>query len=112
MAAQQATNTMAEELNKLIKQIALMKTLPDADIDWINNNLELPVLTKIREPLDAQFAAGNSQIPPPSFGAEMGGGMSPGMGGPSMPPVPGIRTGTDMTGAVDELRRVLGRSAA
>lgn len=111
-AQQQSTNTMAEELNKLIKQIAVMKTLPDADIDWINQNLEGPVLMKIREPLDQQFAAGNSQVPPPPIGAESGGGMGGGMdGGMGFPPVPGIRTGTDMSGGVDELRRILGVNA-
>jgi len=105
---------MVEELNKLIKQIAVMKTLPDADIDWINQNLEGPVLMKIREPLDQQFAVGNSQVPPPPIGAEGGGGigMDGGMsGGMGFPPVPGIRTGTDMSGGVDELRRILGSNA-
>lgn len=114
MAAQQTTNTMAEELNKLIKQIAVMKTLPDADIDWINQNLELPVLMRIRQPLDQQYAAGTSQVPPPPIGAEGGGGMGMGggMGGDTgFPPVPGIRTGTDMSGGVDELRRILGANA-
>lgn len=115
---QSASNTMGEELMKLLKQLAVMETMPDADLDFIQNTLRPTILAKVREPLDQQFAAGNSQVPPPPLDGGMGGGMAGLMGGmggggapgpPPGPPMGGMRMGTDGGGGmVDELRRMLG----
>jgi hypothetical protein len=117
---------MQEALVKLLTDVTQMKTLPDADVEWIINTLETPILMKIREPLEKMYASGASNVPPTGVGppggmgqppggdmdmmAMMGGGggPSPSMGQTPPPAVPGLRSEPDMSGAVDELRRVMG----
>ena len=103
---------------KMLGEVSNMKTLPDADVEWIITTLETPILQKIREPLEKMYASGASNVPPEGMGPGPGmippedlmampmGGMGPGPVNPA--PVGGIRKGADMTGAVDELRRVMG----
>lgn len=91
--ATRGTNTMQEALQRLLGDIAQMKTLADADIAWMTE-LESMVLTKIREPLDAmrqsgqlpqpdQGMGGMGGQPPMPAGAPMGGGMMAGAAPPN-----------------------------
>ena len=102
--AVRGTNTMQEALQRLLMDIAQMKTLADSDLPWLVE-LESMVLTKIKEPVQAMQQPGGAlaqpgQGPPPGMGggppmaagAPMGGGMS---AGPQMP-------------NPDELQRLLG----
>lgn len=121
MASSRSANTMPESLVKMLADISNLKTLPDADVAWIIDNLETPVLKKIREPLEQMYANGSSQVPPMDPGMGGGMGMPPGQLGPAMgmpqqtpsampgppPGVGGLRQSPDMGVAVDELRRVM-----
>lgn len=99
--ATRGTNTMQEALQRLLTDVAQMKTLADADLPWLVE-LESMVLTKIREPVQAMQQPGGALAqptgPPPGMmqgmpsGSPMGGGM---MAGPQMP-------------NPDELQRLLG----
>ena len=97
--ATRGTNTMQEALQRLLTDVAQMKTLADADLPWLVE-LESMVLTKIREPVQAMQQPGGALAqptgPPPGMGmpagAMQGGGM---MAGPQMP-------------NPDELQRLLG----
>jgi hypothetical protein len=101
--AVRGTNTMQEALQRLLTDIAQMKTLADSDLPWLVE-LESMVLNKIKEPVQAMQQQGGplaqQQGPPPGMGggppmpagAPMGGGMS---AGPQMP-------------NPDELQRLLG----
>ena len=92
---------MQEALQRLLTDIAQMKTLGDSDLPWLVE-LESMVLTKIKEPVQAMQQQGGPLAqptgPPPGpmggmpAGASMGGGM---MAGPQMP-------------NPDELQRLLG----
>jgi hypothetical protein len=98
--AVRGTNTMQEALQRLLTDIAQMKTLADSDLPWLVE-LESMVLNKIKEPVQAMQQQGGALAqptgPPPMgggmpAGAPMGGGMS---AGPQMP-------------NPDELQRLLG----
>ncbi len=126
---------MMEALNKMLGDITMLKTLPDADVEWIINTLETPTLMKIREPYQKMYEQGQTAVPPMpggpgadpmAMGPEMGGmpmgrpdlgpipglppGFSPSMGTAPPPAVGGLRNGNagGMASAADELRRVLG----
>lgn len=89
--AVRGTNTMQEALQSLLQEVSQMKTLADADLPWLVE-LESMILSKIREPLDAQQqpAAGpmGGMPPGPPMGMPAGGGVPGGGGmqaGPQMP---------------------------
>lgn len=122
MAGTRTDNTFAEALTKLLRNLADMKVLPDADLEFILN-LEMQVVQKLREPIDNMQAQGSTQVPgAPGMGMPMG--MSPDMGGGlppelmGMPPemgmpgmgggagIPGMRQEPSMPNP-DELRRIL-----
>lgn len=131
-------NTFQEALTKLLHSVTDLKTLPDADLDWVAN-LELEVLAKLRSPIDAVQQQGltNANAGPsvafngaPSPGMQIGPG-APGIPGGGMPPPPGMPggmpggmpphipagTGAGINGVAslpnmpnpDELRRLLSR---
>ena len=98
--AVRGTNTMQEALQRLLTDVAQMKTLADSDLPWLVE-LESMILTKIKEPVQAMQQPGGPLAqpgPPPPMGggmpagAPMGGGMN---AGPQMP-------------NPDELQRLLG----
>lgn len=80
---------MSEMLSDVLGNVAIMKTLPDADLEWLVE-LETMILAKLRQPLDEQSSG---------FGAPPGGGAPPvapvppggGVPAPPLPPqdVPG-----------------------
>lgn len=105
--AVRGTNTMQEALQSLLQETAQMKTLADADLPWLVE-LESMVLSKIREPLDAQQG---QQGPPQGMAAGPMGGMPPG-GGMGMPAGQGVPGGGGMQAGPqmpnpDELQRLL-----
>ena len=115
MASSRSTNTMQEGLNGLLSQISEMKTMPDADLNFLIQ-LETTILQKIREPYDqmsGQMSAptpGGQPMPPPP-GAMPGGmpggaagGFPMGQGGGAR----GMRTEPAAPNP-DELRRMLGQ---
>jgi hypothetical protein len=97
--AVRGTNTMIEALQRLLQDIAQMKTLGDSDLPWLVE-LESMVLNKIKEPVDAMQQQGGALAQP--TGPPMGGGMPAGapMGG-------GMSAGPQMPNP-DELQRLLG----
>lgn len=102
--AVRGTNTMQEALQSLLQETAQMKTLADADLPWLVE-LESMILSKIREPLDAQQApqsagpmGGMPPMPP-------GGGMGMPAGG-GVPGGGGMQAGPQMPNP-DELQRLL-----
>ena len=129
-AGTRQTNTMQEQLRKLLGSFADLKLSDDADFDYINK-LETAVIAKLREPIDSAAQQGLTAVPPgisqgggmPPEMAMMGGGGMPPMGGgmppmgggggmPPMAPPPmtgqgGITPSPNMAPAADELRRVL-----
>jgi hypothetical protein len=94
--ASRSTNTMQEALQKMMREIADMKTLGDADIPWLIT-VENMVIEKLKAPVEALVQAGQLPGVPPSnpAGSLMGGGM---MAGPVSP-------------SADELSRFLGAGA-
>jgi len=80
---------MVEWLQKMNKNIAEGKTLPDADMPFLIG-LENMILERLKKPVDDMRAQG--VLPPAQPGIPPGGGAM------SMP---------NMAGAGDELRRVL-----
>lgn len=100
--ATRSANTMQETLQRLLTDIAQMKTLADADLPWIVE-LESMVLNKIRQPVEQMQQPGGPLAQPS--------GPPPGMGGP-----PGLPAGAPMGGMnagaaapnADELQRLLG----
>lgn len=111
MASSRSTNTMQEGLNGLLSQISEMKTMPDADLNFLIQ-LETTILQKIREPYDqmsGQMSAptpGGQPMPPMpgGGGAPMPGGFTVGQGGGAR----GMRTEPNAPNP-DELRRMLGQ---
>lgn len=90
---------MIEALQKLMREIADMKTLPDADMPFLVQ-MENMILQRMKQPVDDLRAQG--QLPPAApqqapmmAGSPMGGGM---MAGPQMPPM-------------DEMNRMLSAGA-
>lgn len=111
MASSRSTNTMQEGLNGLLSQISEMKTMPDADLNFLIQ-LETTILQKIREPYDqmsGQMSAptpGGQPMPQPPTpgGGAMPGGFTVGQGGGAR----GMRTEPAAPNP-DELRRMLGQ---
>lgn len=106
MAATRGTNTQAEALQRLLADISQIKTMPDADLEWLIQ-LETFILAKLREPIEQMsgqmqgMAAGPPSPQPgmsPMGGGVPGGGMA---GGP-----PGVMPGGQAPNP-DELRRML-----
>lgn len=95
-----STNTMQEALQRVLSDLAVMKTLPDADLEFIVN-LETTVLQKLREPIDNIARAGLTNAPP-QMGPGGAGGANPSMVGAG---VPGIRSEPQIN--PDELRRMI-----
>lgn len=135
--AVRGTNTMSEGLQAMLGDIATMKALPDADLQFLIG-LETMVLQKLKEPIDSmagQLGApggmppgagpvpgmGPGSTPPPMGGGmgEMQGGVMPlvpaaSQGGPPMGAPGGPPTGMPMGAGIpnpDELRRLLGDRA-
>ena len=88
--AARSTNTMQEALQKMLRDIADMKTLPDADMPFLVQ-LENMILARMKQPVDDLRAQGQlppaqppmgPQTPGMSAGAGVGGGF---MAGPNMP---------------------------
>lgn len=117
-AGTRQTNTMQEQLRKLLGSFADLKLSDDADFNYINK-LETAVIAKLREPIDNAAQQGLTAVPP---GISQGGGMPPemAMGGGGMPPMAmapppappmtgqgGITPSVNAAPAADELRRML-----
>jgi hypothetical protein len=107
MAGTRGTNTMAEALQKMLADTSYMKTLPDADLEWIIN-LETEIVSKLREPLE-RANQGGSMMPTDSM-MPLPQQMSGGGAMASAPPmgVPGVQSSAG-TPPPDELRRILGQ---
>lgn len=118
MAGSRQTNTFGEALQKLLRDLADMKVMPDADLPFIVD-IETKVIGKLRSGIDQSVQSGNSSVPvgigggpemamPPmpggTPGGMPGGGGMPMPGGP--PGVPGVSTSPQMP-STDELRRLL-----
>lgn len=129
MATSNQDSTQAEELTKMLSQIAQTKTKPDADLPYLIQ-LESMILGKLREPFVAaqQQAYGGQPAPggmpnpvmqgPPGAPGGMPQGGPPGMaGGPPMgmpqgsvaSPGGGVNGVQSMASLppVDEIRRML-----
>lgn len=91
--ATRVDNTMVEWLQKINKDIAEAKTLPDADMPFLIG-LENIVLERLKQPVNDMRAQGT--LPPAQ---------------PAIPPGGGAMSMPNMAGAGDELRRVLGPAA-
>lgn len=114
------TNTMSEALQRMLSDLSQIKTMPDADLNFLIG-IETTILTKLRAPVDQMVGQLDAGAPPPdpAMGGDpsMGAGgeaipMDPSMGQPSMPGggVPGVRQSPGAPNP-DELRRLLGGSA-
>lgn len=77
---------MQEALQKMMREIADMKLLPDADIPWLIQ-VENMIIAKMKEPVEQLVQSG--QLPGvPSAGMAAGGLQGGGlMAGPQMPPM-------------------------
>lgn len=132
------SNTQEELLRKLLPQIAEMKLSDDADPDFIAG-LEGMLVAKIREPIERARAAALTAADPALAGVGGAGGMGDlsgamgGMGGmtggaggadptlllqalaaggtqpQTIPNQRGLVASPDITGSVDELRRIMSR---
>jgi hypothetical protein len=115
------SNTMEEQLRKLLGSFADLKLSENADFDYIGK-LETAVLAKLREPIDMAAQQGLTAVPPgisQGMAPAMGGGPVPPMDGmpmggmPMAAPVPpalgqgGITPSPNTAPAADELRRIL-----
>lgn len=78
-----STNTFPEWLLKQLQETPNGKVLPDADVEWIIDNMETPMLMKLREPQQQAYINGQSAVPP----APMQPGGVPGSAGST--PLPG-----------------------
>lgn len=135
MASQRSTNTMSEFLQRMLGDLAMAKTLPDADLQFLVG-IETAILQKMREPVDAlagqsaavpDMGAAQAESLPSGMAGGMGletmgaGGMGAGMGGGPTTPLPGSMGmsgsgGGGVPGVMsapqtippDELRRMLG----
>jgi len=110
-------NTMFEGLNKVLKEVALLMAMPDADLEFLAN-LQATLLAYMRGEEEAPPEAGIGQPGmddgmggmggmPPEVAAMMG---DPGMGmaqpiGPAPPPGPG---GMPAPPNMDEIARLMG----
>lgn len=99
--ALRSQNTMAESLQKMLGDVADMKVLPDADLQFLIE-LETVILQKLRAPIDDIMGQG------PMNNQSMV-GQVPGSGAQAMPMerVPGIRNEAPMPN-MDEFMRQMG----
>lgn len=96
--ATRSANTMQETLQRLLTDIAQMKTLADADLPWIVE-LETMVINKIRQPVEQMQQPGGPLAQP--------GGAPPPPGLPAGAPMGGMNAGAAAPNP-DELQRLLG----
>lgn len=97
----------------MLADLAYMKTMPDADMDYLNA-IEQSVLAKLRAPISEALATAQKAgaILPENLRAQamqaQGGGMGPMGGNLASPPV-GVRGLSNFPSVppVDELRRML-----
>lgn len=100
--ALRSQNTMAESLQKMLGDVADMKVLPDADLEFLIQ-LETVILQKLRAPIDeimGQGSQGNQQML-----GQPSGSQQPAMTQPER--VPGLRMEPNMP-SPDELQRMMG----
>lgn len=73
---------------KMLQETPNGKVMPDADVEWIIDNLETPLLMKLREPQQQAYLNGQSAVPPGQGGMPGPAGMpQPGsVPGPGAPP--------------------------
>lgn len=105
--ASRSTNTMAEALQGLMRDIADMKTLPDADIPWLVQ-VENMVIQRLNRPVEQLQASGqlppgpNPMQPPMGGGAPagtlFGGGMMAGAQAPSQDQLSRLLATNDVVG--------------
>jgi hypothetical protein len=94
--ALRSTNTATEALQKLLSDIAMMKAMPDANLEFLVQ-IETAILQEIRSPSGTQDPAAAQQMaPPPPLNPQMAG--EGGMRGLVTSPM----------GNMDEMRRMLG----
>lgn len=121
MAVSNQDATQAEELQKMLGQVSVIKTKPDADLPYLIQ-LETMILQKLREPFqqNAQAAYGGglpspgvngSPMPQGLGGLPVGPPITPGPGGAGVGPtpgggVPGVMSLPQLPPA-DQLRRIL-----
>lgn len=104
--ASRSTNTMQEALQKLMRDLADMKTLGDADLPFIVE-LETSVINYFKRPVDQMRQEG--QLPPADPNAGMPPGAPPSdMGLPAGSPMGGGMMAGPKAPSTDELSRVLG----
>lgn len=105
MAGSRQTNTFGEMLQKMLRDLADMKTAPDVDLPFVID-LETQIVGKLRQGIDNVAQQGLTQVPPdPAMGMAMGMGMQA-PPPPVAPGVPGVRSMPTMP-SPDELRRIL-----
>lgn len=100
--AQRSENTMAESLQKMLGDVADMKVLPDADLEFLIQ-LETVILQKLRAPIDdimGQGQGNQQQQMQPQMAPQV-----PGSAGPER--VPGLRMEPNMPN-MDEFQRMMG----
>lgn len=87
--ASRSTNTMQEALSRLMREIADMKLLTDADLPWLVQ-VESMIISRMKQPVEALVQQG--QLPPgpesqmmmgSPAGSMQGGGMMAGTQAPS-----------------------------
>lgn len=116
MGVTRTANTQAEGLENLIQSIAMMKTMPDADIAFLTS-METQILQYLRQPTQNLQ---NPQLPPnqnPTGSPGMPPGQQPMTGppaGPSLPASPMASRLGPLGGGMqgpnpDEMRRMMGR---
>lgn len=110
-AGTRQSNTMQEQLRKLLGSFADLKLSEDADFDYIGK-LETAVLAKLREPIDRVAQQGLTAVQPgisQGMVPVMGGGPVPPMAAPVPPALGqgGITPSPNMAPVADELRQIL-----
>jgi len=101
------TNTSAEVLKSILQDLALLKTYPDANLEFIGG-VEMMIVNELRAPVDQLMAEQGLSGAGPQMNE--GGPMMAPLGPPPEaqgPGVPGLRQEAAMP-PVDELRRLLG----
>lgn len=109
MPSGRSTNTMVEALQNVLRDISQMKTMPDANLEFLVD-LETMILAFLRKPIE-DYMQKYGQAPPPESQALPAEQPTPPMGGPSFTGqgVPGVMTGTGGKIPFEELNRLLSR---
>lgn len=110
MPSGRSTNTMVESLQNVLKDISQMKTMPDANLDFLVE-LETMILAFLRKPIEDYMNAQAGGQASPATGNP--GQTTPGAPPPSGPSfvgqgVPGVMTGGGGRVPSEELTRLLG----